>query len=355
LKEEKMKALRMLVILFGVAAAGARAETILPVSCTSTSEHLPGWVLRTITPDGALNVGLKGLHTETVDSRQHSGSGWVSKANQFIGCNLQYDLGGPYNLTGMKIYNGALKGQYARGVKQIDVQVSNDAVNWVDVATDQLIRQNTGSGAEWQTLGFTVNNCRYVRIIVDSNYGASYAEIAKVQFEGTGAVGQTVVTPASVSTTMGAFDAATWAIENTINKTGIRTPSDMMNSSCDDNTVFNWVSAAGSTTGEIVWQFAEPQSLQSMLVWNGNDGAKAFRAVKQYDLLVSPDAAGENWIAVVTDGTLVLTTNSDIWLGPQAVGINKKGVRRVKMVVDANHGDPTHTMLNEVAFIALGK
>jgi hypothetical protein len=264
---------------------------------------------------------------------------------------IQYDLGGQYNLSALKVYNGALSSDFNRGVQQLDIQVSNDGSTWADAAMNQGLAKTTGTGVEWQTVNFTASNYRYVRLTVDSNYGSTYTELAKVQFEGTGATGQATVTPDSASTTMGAFSTLT--IDNTINLSGIRTTSDMANSTADDSASWNWISASGSTTGEIIYNFDEAQDLESMLVWNGNDGtANWTRGVKQYDLLVSTDASGENWTTVVTDDTLNYTSGSGVWCGPQAVGIDQTDVLRVKMVVDSNWGG-TLTGLQEVSFVSI--
>lgn len=340
--------MKKMMVLFGLAAVSVMAETILPVGYTSNSEFAVGWGARTIHP-GVL-IGVTKSAADTVDASKHGGSGWVSKENA-VNPHIQYDLGGPYDLTALKIYNGALAGQYNRGVQQLDIQVSTDGVNWKDAAKDQRLNQTTGTGVEWQTVNFSASNCRYVRLTVDSNYGNTYTEIAKVQFQGTGIAGQTIVIPSSASTTMGAFGDQT--IRKTIDQSGICTPSDMMNSTADDAPTSNWISQAGNTTGEIIYSFDQAQNLLSMLVWNGNDGANAFRGVNQFDLYVSPDAAGENWTAVVTDGSLAITSNSGNWLGPQAVPIRWKQVHRVKMVVNANHGNKDYTMLLEVAFVSI--
>lgn len=334
--------------LFWLAAVSVMAETILPVSYTSNSEFSPGWGARTIQP-GVL-IGVSKSTADTVDASKHGGSGWVTGANA-VNPYIQYDLGGPCNLSALKIYNGALAGQYNRGVQQFDIQVSNDGTTWTDAAMDQRLNQTTGTGIEWQTVSFSANNCRYVRLTVDSNYGNTYTEIAKAQFQGTGVAGQTVVMPDSATTTMGYFGEQT--IGKTIDQSGIRTSADLMNSTADDQAAFNWISQPGSTTGEIVYRFDQAQDLLSMLVWNGSDGANAFRGVNRFDLYVSPDAEGENWTAVVTEGALALTSNSGNWLGPQAVPIRWKQVRRVKMEVKSNHGDKNYTMLQEVAFVAI--
>jgi hypothetical protein len=321
-------------------------QTILPVDYSSNNEFSAGVGARTIQP------GLYGTAAQTPDTvtgLRHTGSGWTTAANA-VNPYIQYDLGGQYNLSALKIYNGALSGQYNRGVQQLDIQVSNDGSTWTDAAMNQTLAQTTGTGAEWQTVPFTANDYRYVRLTVDSNYGNTYTEIAKVQFSGTAASGQQTISADSASTTMGEFSSS-FALANTYNLTGIRTTSDMANSTANDAGAYNWISANGSTTGEVVWSFDTAVDLQSMLVWNGNDGVNANRGVNQYDLLVSKDN-GDSWVTVATDDNLVLTSNSDIWLGPEGIAIGQDGVTDVKMVVDSNHGDASYTMINEVAFVS---
>jgi hypothetical protein len=344
---ENMKLLKTICALTVVMAMSSMAETILPVDYSSNSEFSAGWGLRTIVP-GLYGAGAQ--TPNTVTGLRHTGSGWVTAANA-VNPYIQYDLGGQYNLTALNVYNGALAGNYNRGVQTLKVEVSNNGTNWTTAVASTTLAQTTGTGAEWQTVSFTANNSRYVRLTSLQNYGSTYTELAKVQFTGTGAAGQTNVTPDSATTTMGAFSTLT--IDKTIDLSGIRTTSDMANSTADDSSAYNWISTAGSTTGDIIWSFNEPQDLQTMLVWNGNDGGAGYqRGVNQYDLLVSTDASGENWTSVVTDGTLVYTSASGVWCGPQAIGIDQAGVRRVKMVVDSNHGDAAYTMLQEVSFVA---
>jgi hypothetical protein len=76
--------------------------------------------------------------------------------------------------------------------------------------------------------------------------------------------------------------------------------------------------------------------------------------VRQFNLYVSADASGESWTQVVSSGQLIYTSNSDIWLGPQAVGIDADNVRRVKMRVVSNWGGSV-TGLQEVSFVSRDK
>lgn len=53
----------------------------------------------------------------------------------------------------------------------------------------------------------------------------------------------------------------------------------------------------------------------------------------------------------VTNGQLIGAPNNGTWVGPQAIGIDRQGVRRVKMEILSNYSSADHTMLQEVAFI----
>lgn len=97
---------------------------------------------------------------------------------------ITFALGGTFSLNAIHIWNGNQTNLTSRGVKQFDILVSTDGVNFTEVRSDQILTQspnNTFISA--QTFDLTGNNgITHVRLKVDSNYGNAYTGLSEVMF-----------------------------------------------------------------------------------------------------------------------------------------------------------------------------
>ncbi len=97
---------------------------------------------------------------------------------------IDFNLGGTFSLDAIHIWNGNQTNLTTRGVKQFDILVSTDGVNFTEVLSDQTLTQspnNTFISA--QVFNLTGNNgITNVRLRVDSNWGNAYTGLSEVMF-----------------------------------------------------------------------------------------------------------------------------------------------------------------------------
>lgn len=89
--------------------------------------------------------------------------------------NLDINLMGIYSTNKLNV-----KSSEGNGPSELLVQTSTDGTNYTTVATASLL--NT---TEWQTISFANTNAAYVRIAINSSFGAQNVGIAEVQLFGT--------------------------------------------------------------------------------------------------------------------------------------------------------------------------
>lgn len=101
---------------------------------------------------------------------------------------ITYDLGEPYDISAVYIWNYAFQGKNDRGVKQFDiVGAGSDGLFDVEIAQNlTLDAVKAYDAGKVQKKPVRAGGIQYVRIEIDSNHGADkLVGLSEIRFEGT--------------------------------------------------------------------------------------------------------------------------------------------------------------------------
>ncbi|MGK7932495.1 MAG: discoidin domain-containing protein [Microcystaceae cyanobacterium] len=122
---------------------------------------------------------------------------WLS-ANGTTTGNITFDLGGSFDLAGFSFWNYHQAGGATAGIEDVTVQSSTDGINFTTITGAPTVFSigNNGGTEDPELFSFTPVTTSFVRFVVGSNYGLSFATgFAEVQFDGTPAAPQTTPEP----------------------------------------------------------------------------------------------------------------------------------------------------------------
>jgi hypothetical protein len=192
--------LGMLCVCLALAIGVAQADVIKPVAAQSSSNYSYDPTYADWTIDGLGYVSTGFVSTGDVSTwyqTGHVGGEGMSLSEGGVLPVLTYDLGGTSTLSGAYVWNSAQWGTWTdglfydstdRGFKHYDILTSMDGTTFTSVSGGvgyELAKTPVSTNAATQYQAFTPTVAKYVEITASSTWGASYASISEVRFEGT--------------------------------------------------------------------------------------------------------------------------------------------------------------------------
>jgi hypothetical protein len=167
-----------LSLMFGV-AQNAQAALITGITASTDMGSNGTNIINTVNGQGlpSNTPSLTGAHQTAT-----GGNAWLG--NQSTG-NITFNLNGSYSLTGFSFWNLNNPGNTA-GIKDVTVQSSTNGTTWTTIAgapTQFAIAANAPQSPE--QFSFSPVTASFVRFVVSSNWGGSFAGFSEVQFHGT--------------------------------------------------------------------------------------------------------------------------------------------------------------------------
>jgi hypothetical protein len=174
------------------------ADWIVPTNAVASSEQGSDVATNTIDGSGLSEESTNGLHAAGSYSwSMEQGGEGILVQDEYI----TFDLGDNYRLTNVHIWQftrTSVANDANRGVKQFDILVSRDNVNFTELVADATLNRcldadanNTPDGNEpVQTKPLLASGVRYVRFGIDLTYENNGTKdwqggFGEVRFEGT--------------------------------------------------------------------------------------------------------------------------------------------------------------------------
>ncbi|MEI7898933.1 MAG: Ig-like domain-containing protein [bacterium] len=195
-KSNLLQAMTVAVALSGLSLAvctAAQAEVIKPVGATGNNAAYGGrYDVNTINGSGLSSTDMPAdpvagpwpSHNTDVDSM------WLAYPKESTpNLTIIFDLGDVYALTGAHVWNYNEGGGLSnRGIKDVDVYVSNDTNTWGSSVDTWLFSQATGSDDDTgtnQNFSSATAFVRYVKFVPTSDWGGDSRGLSEVRFIGT--------------------------------------------------------------------------------------------------------------------------------------------------------------------------
>jgi hypothetical protein len=181
-----MKSLPLAVLAVCVLAAAGRAQFVPGVVTTTNMGTFSTYNILNLTN----GVGLSGSTLAATHSAVWQDM-WIS--NAIVTGWLQFDLGSVQPLAAIAVWNYNSSISYQRGVAQMNVSTSTDALTWSPLSSESLAMAD-GSALPPHLIAGNGVLARYVRFDVLSNHGNTYTGLSEVQFvAGSGVLGTNTV------------------------------------------------------------------------------------------------------------------------------------------------------------------
>ena len=166
-----------LSLMFGV-AQNAQAALITGITASTDMGSNGTNIINTVNGQGlpSNTPSLTGAHQTATE-----GNAWLG--NQSTG-NITFNLNGSYSLDGFSFWNW--NNNNLVGIKDVTVQSSTNGTTWTTIAgapTQFAIAANAPQSPE--QFSFSPVTASFVRFVVSSNWGGSFAGFSEVQFHGT--------------------------------------------------------------------------------------------------------------------------------------------------------------------------
>lgn len=159
---------RTLVLLF--MAVTMHAVQITPTTVSASSTFYT-YNVQNLINDSGLSGGLHDAAWQNM---------WISDTE--IPATLTFDLGDRYDLNSTEIWQYSGSPGTDRGVQNFDIYVSDDDVTYT-LVTSAVMTQATVTPLPAQETTFTATG-RYVRFVLNTNFGSGYIGLAEVKFNG---------------------------------------------------------------------------------------------------------------------------------------------------------------------------
>lgn len=168
---------KTLGLMLALAAFGAQAATIIPISVTVSSSFAG------LSRSGMNMISGSGLDANLQHSTTPDGTMWVSAKG--TAQTATFDLGANYNLTGMQIWNYNEQYATASGASNVVVAVASAMGGPFAVVDHITFAQATGLNTyTGDSYRLNAANVRQVRFTITSNYGSDVVGLSKVRFNG---------------------------------------------------------------------------------------------------------------------------------------------------------------------------
>jgi hypothetical protein len=291
------------------AGAAARADWIAPRSAAASAGELTAFDRLAVYTINGSGLSADGLTIDTGDG----GKEWLSSSG--TNGSLTLDLGGPFFVTGLKVWNiNSVFGGTpftSRGMKDVSVLSSLDGAVFDQQLTNTLAQgpgTNTYAG-EYLPFAAPVA-ARYVRITAQNNWGGNYVGLSEVRVQVTN---QVLVVAATESS-----HYSTRTASMLVDGSGMSGAGQEVQTRFDQSGYPNWESNGGPVNEAWVqFDFGSVRHLSVAKVWNHFeyvDGWYNGRGVQS--LAVSWSTNGAAWSVL---GSYALTQ------APQAANLTTYG------------------------------
>ena len=179
----------------------AKSSIITGETATASSEEISfggRLAVDAVNNDGITINSLDLITDGQIEHNNNPGDMWAidnlptgNPPNTAIGQTLTVDLGGPYDVDAMRVWNFNEGGNGTdAGIELVDVETSLDNVNWNLQLDDQLLARAPGGGLNGYDgelfSALTWDNVRYVRFTIVDTYRADndVGGLAEVMFRG---------------------------------------------------------------------------------------------------------------------------------------------------------------------------
>jgi hypothetical protein len=167
-----------LSLMFGV-AQNAQAALITGITASTDMGSNGTNIINTVNGQGlpSNTPSLTGAHQTATE-----GNAWLG--NQSTG-NITFNLNGSYSLDGFSFWNW--NNNNLVGIKDVTVQSSTNGTTWTTIAgaPNQFAIGPDNGPSNPQIVSFSPVTASFVRFVVSSNWGGSFAGFSEVQFHGT--------------------------------------------------------------------------------------------------------------------------------------------------------------------------
>ena len=187
----------------------ASAAPITGVTCTASSTYVHSTVsTANLVNNSGLSIANDVTATHAAFGGANPGNGWHSTNtalvdNQFV----TFNLNGTRNVANIYIWQMSQAGQLGRGIRQFDLLVSSDGVNFTEVASNLELAQSPGGAVNSQSFALNQTGITHVRIGIDSAWSGAtneYVGLSEVKFTETATASEVPTFSPSSGTLIGA-------------------------------------------------------------------------------------------------------------------------------------------------------
>jgi len=336
--------------LFNFCAFADGEIVLTPVSVAASSQY-SAWGEKEALIDGSGMSGEGRTATHISAGLQyiywHSASGAVI-ANQWV----QFDLGRRYNLANALIWQLCQPGDLInRGVQNFTIKVAGENGIFSTLSTGNTLSKASGTAPEpVQIIAMASQGVRYVRLEVESNYGAPYVGLSEVRFEMAAPPaldGIYTLAPATVTASTSYSNGSDYGPQFTIDGSGM-TGSDRFATHSNANTPKLFWHSNGSTVADqwLEYDLGVACQLTNAVIWQIGQSNLTSRGIQEFDIQV----AGTNHLfSTYSAGNILDRASSLPQEYAQVFSLVTQDVRYVRFEINSNYGD-TYVGLSEVRF-----
>ena len=277
---------------------------------------------------------------------------WHSDGSSINGHWVEFDLGATYNITNALIWQLAQKNLTTRGVKDYSIDVAGSDHVFSSYATGRTLNQATGDANEpVQVVSLVADEVRYVRLNIQSNYGASYVGLSEVAFEVAlpeANPDDVLLKPYAVS--VSSFHADNYGPQWMIDGSGL-TGSGRSASHTDANAwELFWHSEEGTVVADqwVEFDLGVPCKVTNMLIWQLAQNRFTERGLKEFTIKV---AGSDRVFSTYSTGNMLNKSAGQPEQIARVMPLAADDIRYVKLEVQSNWGSSQNIVgLSEVCF-----
>lgn len=277
--------------------------------------------------------GLSGdNHNNSVDTVL-----WLSNGTTVSQQWIAFDFGAIYSLNQVEVWNMNQSGfAAARSITNADIQVSNNGFTWTNVLAGQAFNTADGSASLAKTDTFNLGGAqgRYVRFKVNTNGGDSYVGLSEARFDGTFVANNTLTLGAQL-TVSGATVSSTAAGSAAATIDGSGLSAGVHDQAHNSNFDHMWI-ANGVAGQHITFDLGSSVPVGYLMLWNNNQFDRAFRGIRNADILVSSN--GIDFTTLIDDQDFLPAMGIDGYDIPQYINLNTT-TQFVRLLINTSWGD----------------
>lgn len=340
----------------GLEAVAPPADLITGVTVQDYSSQLSTPFNRqaAFTVDGSGLTG--GTHGTTPDGSMWLTTGTFQAPNDPLPAQITFDLKGIYDLDRFHVWNyNEAGGSFTnRGANDVAISVAGSTGGpFTSLGNFNFAKADGTTAYTGETIDLSAytaaDNARLVRFDITSSHGgdADFAGLSEVQFSGE----------LLAAVTIG--DAGSSASSHWFGSTSaFRTPDKAVNgvglsgATHNNNANDMWLTEVGDPTGYFIVDLKRVHNITDLDIWNYNEpGGFLNRGVQNFDVEISDD--GVNFTTVVAGATLARAGGGAEPAQSVLLGGTHQA-RYVRLNINSNYGDASHSGLSEVRVNGLG-